>query len=158
VGRGNLYVVIRCAPARRVSLVKISAGCFNVEPFRWSGLRSYEVKFKYAEQGVSKVALVKLRVCGDCSLFLFYRNIKEIEAEHRAAAKKERKSRKRRRDEEQEGAGVSGQESDDEEHALAVAADSLRIAREAFLTSVRVSPVHTSAGDASDRSFCQLFD
>jgi protein FRA10AC1 len=41
-----------------------------------SGLRSFEVDFKYREAGTSKRAMVKVRVCDDCAYKLHYRRLK----------------------------------------------------------------------------------
>merc|ERR1712139_137819 len=40
------------------------------------GLRSFEVDFKYAEAGVQKRALVKVRLCEECAYKLHYKRLK----------------------------------------------------------------------------------
>ena len=59
-------------------------------------LRTWEVNFKYEEEGTSKNALVKLRLCPRCSDLLNYRNrCKEVL--NRTSKKKRRKKEKRKR-------------------------------------------------------------
>ena len=53
-------------------------------------LHSYEVPFEYAEQGVTKNELVKVRVCINCARKLFYEKLKTMRRERR---KKRRLSR-----------------------------------------------------------------
>ncbi|KAJ3050278.1 hypothetical protein HK097_008766 [Rhizophlyctis rosea] len=68
-------------------------------------LRSWEVKFAYLENGERKNALVKLRLCPECSYKLNYRKIKEQEAHEKEAKrrkKRKEKSRKKRRKDEYE--------------------------------------------------------
>nr|XP_053652760.1 protein FRA10AC1 homolog [Cherax quadricarinatus]XP_053652769.1 protein FRA10AC1 homolog [Cherax quadricarinatus]XP_053652774.1 protein FRA10AC1 homolog [Cherax quadricarinatus] len=65
------------------------------------GLRTWEMNFAYVEQGTKKNALVKLRLCRDCSYKInYYRKRKEvtrksIKHKHRESSKK----KKSRRDE-----------------------------------------------------------
>ncbi|KAG9417048.1 hypothetical protein AC1031_001437 [Aphanomyces cochlioides] len=54
--------------------------CGNKKCDEIRGLESYEVLFAYVEHGEKKQCLVKLRVCPDCALKLFYRKIQEIKA------------------------------------------------------------------------------
>jgi hypothetical protein len=60
--------------------------CYNEED-----LHSYEVPFRYQEQGETKAELVKVRVCVGCAKKLFYDKIKEL--------LREKRQRKRRRTE-----------------------------------------------------------
>lgn len=46
--------------------------CGNKKCDETDGLRSWEVNFGYVEQGEKKNALVKLRLCPDCSYKLNY--------------------------------------------------------------------------------------
>ncbi len=41
-------------------------------------LHSYEVFFSYKEQGEKKQCLVKVRVCVDCAIQLFYQKVKKL--------------------------------------------------------------------------------
>ena len=70
--------------------------CYNEED-----LHSYEVPFRYQEQGETKAELVKVRVCVGCAKKLFYDKIKEL--------LREKRQRKRRRT---EGAGAGGATGD----------------------------------------------
>ncbi len=58
------------------------------------GLRSWEVNFAYQEEGQSKNALVKVRLCPDCSYKLNYHHRKK---EVTKKTKKSKEKRKRRR-------------------------------------------------------------
>uniref|UniRef100_A0A7E4WDT9 SAC3_GANP domain-containing protein n=1 Tax=Panagrellus redivivus TaxID=6233 RepID=A0A7E4WDT9_PANRE len=60
------------------------------------GLESWEVNFAYEEQGEKKNALVKLRLCPECSLKLNFHSQKKKAVKK---AKKEKESRKRRKHE-----------------------------------------------------------
>ncbi|KAJ3016949.1 UNVERIFIED_CONTAM: hypothetical protein HDU68_011932 [Siphonaria sp. JEL0065] len=80
-------------------------------------LRSWEVNFAYKEGGIYKNALVKLRLCPDCSYKLNYKKIKEKEAaaaelreqEERKRKRKEKK-RKRRQEEGRDNDDLNGNE------------------------------------------------
>ncbi|KAJ3226838.1 hypothetical protein HDU78_010175 [Chytriomyces hyalinus] len=64
-------------------------------------LRSWEVNFVYKEDGETKNALVKIRLCGECGWMLNYKKeLERKEAEIKAARKRERaREREERRDE-----------------------------------------------------------
>ncbi|KAJ3082017.1 hypothetical protein HDU99_003895 [Rhizoclosmatium hyalinum] len=70
-------------------------------------LKSWEVNFAYKEGGTHKNALVKIRLCPECSYMLNYKKMKEkeelaaLEAEKRR--KKKEKQRKRKEREEEDG-------------------------------------------------------
>ncbi|XP_037031323.1 protein FRA10AC1 homolog [Bradysia coprophila] len=57
-----------------------------------SGLRSWEVNFAYAEHGTRKNALIKLRLCPDCSKKLNYhsnkREVKKLKKEKRKSGRR----------------------------------------------------------------------
>ena len=46
-------------------------------------LHSYELPFQYVEDGKRKSELVKVRVCKECAVKLFYKNVKEKETERK---------------------------------------------------------------------------
>lgn len=50
-------------------------------------LNSYELPFEYVESGMTKQALVKVRLCKACAYMLHYPHLKRIEAERKAQAK-----------------------------------------------------------------------
>lgn len=49
--------------------------CASVTCDRRDNLHSYEVPFKYVEQSVHKMELVKVRTCPECSTMLFYKKL-----------------------------------------------------------------------------------
>ncbi|KAJ3038896.1 hypothetical protein HDV00_012818 [Rhizophlyctis rosea] len=74
-------------------------------------LRSWEVNFAYMEAGERKNALVKLRLCPECSVKLNWRKIKEQEEREEKEKRRKRKNEKERRikrrrgEEEEDGEG-----------------------------------------------------
>lgn len=58
-------------------------------------LRSYEVEFRYVEAGERKAALVKIRLCPECSFRLNYKHYKRIARERREAAKQAKRNERR---------------------------------------------------------------
>jgi hypothetical protein len=69
-----------------------------------TGLRSYEVDFKYREAGKSKRALVKVRLCEACAYKLHYRRLKAERARARREGSPVRKSARSHA-----GSGAEGQ-------------------------------------------------
>merc|ERR1712048_652221 len=58
------------------------------------GLRSWEVNFKYVEEGETKNALVKLRLCPECSYKLNYHHKRTEVRRKRSIRKRKRRKRK----------------------------------------------------------------
>ncbi|KAI9020375.1 folate-sensitive fragile site protein Fra10Ac1-domain-containing protein [Hyaloraphidium curvatum] len=71
--------------------------CANVACAAKEGLASWEVNFGYVEAGEKKSALVKLRLCKDCSVKLHWKRAKEREAMEKRARKEERRRRRERK-------------------------------------------------------------
>jgi len=65
------------------------------------GLKSWEVNFAYMEEGMKKNALVKLRLCADCSFKLNYhhqrKEIKKKKSAHKKSKKKKHKHSKKKK-------------------------------------------------------------
>jgi protein FRA10AC1 len=74
------------------------------------GLRSWEVNFAYMEKGESKNALVKLRLCQECSDKLNYHS-KKREVKRLKKNKKEKKRSSKEKDEAGEETSGSSKES-----------------------------------------------
>eukprot|EP01066_Platyproteum_vivax_P020396 Platyproteum_vivax@DN8302_c0_g1_i1.p1 len=62
--------------------------CGNLKCDIRNDLRSYEINFKYKENGLVKQALVKARVCLQCAYKLNYRHIQAAKKKRRKLAKK----------------------------------------------------------------------
>lgn len=73
--------------------------CGNIACDEKEGLKSWEVNFGYLEAGEKKNALVKLRLCAECSVKLHWKKDKEREVLERAMEKEKRREEKRRRKE-----------------------------------------------------------
>ncbi|XP_060551098.1 protein FRA10AC1-like, partial [Ruditapes philippinarum] len=71
--------------------------CGNKKCSECEGLRSWEVNFAYIEDGQKKNALVKLRLCPDCSYKLNYhhrkKEIKPSKRKDKGSSKKEKQSK-----------------------------------------------------------------
>ncbi|KAJ3268209.1 hypothetical protein HK104_005436 [Borealophlyctis nickersoniae] len=90
--------------------------CGNLECNSQENLRSWEVNFAYMEAGEKKNALVKLRLCEECSVKLNYRKIKEMRKKRRREEREERRRKKRRSKRRKEGAeSESGEEEEDDD-------------------------------------------
>ncbi len=74
------------------------------------GLRTWEVNFAYLEGGEKKNALVKVRLCPECSYRLNYGH-KRKEVRRRKAAKKEKKRKKKSRQDEDEDSSSTDEET-----------------------------------------------
>ncbi|KAJ3199005.1 hypothetical protein HDU67_003169, partial [Dinochytrium kinnereticum] len=59
--------------------------CETTDPKKSSRLKSWEVNFAYREDGETKNALVKLRLCDPCAYMLNYRKIKQKQKEKEMA-------------------------------------------------------------------------
>ncbi|CAG8630082.1 149_t:CDS:2 [Ambispora gerdemannii] len=106
--------------------------CASTRCSEKSGLKSWEVNFAYMEDGEKKNALVKIRLCPNCSEKLNYRNkykasskvtrepmIKEEEdaqKEERKKTKRDKKHRKRHYSESEEESSSDENESQDEQN------------------------------------------
>lgn len=109
--------------------------CAALDCAERSGLRSFEVEFNYREGGAAKVALVKVRVCRECSFRLNFKHFKRIAAEKRKSAKRRDGSKRQRK----EAADEPRDESDADEPApqsdAGQRADALLAEVEAMLTA-----------------------
>ncbi|KAJ3367644.1 hypothetical protein GGF31_007193 [Allomyces arbusculus] len=76
-------VALRWRTHREVVAGKGQWECGNLVCSERSGLKSWEVLFGYVEQGEKKSALVKLRLCPDCSRKLHYKKDKERRRQRR---------------------------------------------------------------------------
>ncbi|KAI8919685.1 folate-sensitive fragile site protein Fra10Ac1-domain-containing protein, partial [Entophlyctis helioformis] len=106
-------IAMRWRSQREVVAGKGQFECGNLNCSSTADLKSWEVNFAYAEAGERKNALVKLRLCPDCSRKLNYRKIKEkerMEKEQRKLAKAERK-RRRKSEKKDRAAGSRPKES-----------------------------------------------
>ncbi|KAK0173067.1 hypothetical protein PV328_006320 [Microctonus aethiopoides] len=70
-------VALRWRTEKEVVIGKGQFDCANKKCQVKDGLRSWEVNFGYEEHGVKKNALVKLRLCPECSVKLNYRSQKK---------------------------------------------------------------------------------
>ncbi|CAG2114316.1 unnamed protein product [Medioppia subpectinata] len=77
-------------------------GCANTE-----ALKSWEVLFKYEELGEQKSALVKLRLCEDCSPKLNYRQKRREIKRHKKSHKKSKSDKSKKPSDGEEGVEVS---------------------------------------------------
>jgi len=95
IGKGKLSCDLACELSNFLGqFICGGKGCEEKE-----GLNSYEVNFKYKEEGQVKNALVKLRVCPNCARKLNYKKYKEQKREERKRkreAKKEEKGQRRK--------------------------------------------------------------
>ena len=95
IGKGKLSCDLACELSNFLGqFICGGKGCEEKE-----GLNSYEVNFKYKEEGQVKNALVKLRVCPNCARKLNYKKYKEQKREERKRkreAKKEEKWQRRK--------------------------------------------------------------
>jgi protein FRA10AC1 len=121
-----------------------------------SGLRSFEVEFNYREGGAAKVALVKVRVCRECSFRLNFKHFKRIAAEKRKSAKRRESSKRQRK----EAADEPRDESDADEPApqsdVGQRADALLAEVEAMLTAEANARTRAST-KAEEPAFNGLF-
>lgn len=80
-------------------------------------MRSWEVNFGYLEEGVKKNALVKVRLCPDCSYKLnYYHKKKDVTRKPKKDKKRKKKSKKKKsRSHSSSSSSSSGDESEDEE-------------------------------------------
>lgn len=81
-----------------------------------SGLKSYEVDFKYLEAGADKRALVKIRLCDTCAYKLHYRRLK-AERKRLRRGGRERPEKRAVEDPKAGSGGVIGVDSGDESSA-----------------------------------------
>ncbi|XP_076241647.1 protein FRA10AC1 homolog [Calliopsis andreniformis] len=80
-------VALRWRTEKEVVVGKGQFECGNKKCVEKEGLKSWEVNFGYIEHGEKKNALVKLRLCPECSIKLNYRSQKR-EARKRKALKR----------------------------------------------------------------------
>jgi len=82
-------------------------------------MRSWEVNFGYIEHGEKKNALVKLRLCPDCSYKLNYhkkhKKVKKKKKKHEKKTKKKKKKKKRSRDTSSSSSSSSSSSDTEEE-------------------------------------------
>lgn len=90
--------------------------CGNKRCQESEGLRSWEVNFGYVEAGEKKNALVKLRLCPECSNKLNYHHKKrEVKRKRKEEKEEERRMRKEKRRRSHHGEGTLSDTVDDEE-------------------------------------------
>ncbi|XP_053998518.1 protein FRA10AC1 [Hylaeus anthracinus] len=76
-------IALRWRTEKEVIVGKGQFECGNKKCKVKEGLRSWEVNFGYIEHGKKKHALVKLRLCPDCSVHLNYRSQKREAKRHK---------------------------------------------------------------------------
>jgi len=92
--------------------------CCNKKCFEKNGLRSWEVNFAYHEDGEMKNALVKARLCAECSYKLNFHhkrkdvtgksnNKKRIKENQKKKDKKKKSSKKKKQDKNEAGSSKS---------------------------------------------------
>jgi len=89
-------------------------------------LHSYEVPFRYKEDSVDKLELVKVRVCFECAQKLFHKKIESMKKKRKVVGKKKsesdkKKRRKRRKEGREEEVGEQEEqkgEEEEEEHVV----------------------------------------
>uniref|UniRef100_S4RY19 FRA10A associated CGG repeat 1 n=1 Tax=Petromyzon marinus TaxID=7757 RepID=S4RY19_PETMA len=90
--------------------------CGNKRCQESEGLRSWEVNFGYVEAAEKKNALVKLRLCPECSNKLNYHHKKrEVKRKRKQEKEEERRIRKEKRRRSHHGEGTLSDTVDDEE-------------------------------------------
>ncbi|EFA12378.1 protein FRA10AC1 homolog [Tribolium castaneum] len=107
-------IALRWRIEREVIEGKGQFTCGNKKCPERENLRTWEVNFAYKEQGEKKNALVKIRLCPDCSLKLNHKSKKrEVK---RLKSKKKKKVKKREKGDEEGGeeGGTSQPKSDSE--------------------------------------------
>ena len=72
VDNKNYFTSNNAIPSFQVVSGKGQFSCSNKRCCEEEGLRSWEVNFSYVEAGERKQALVKSRLCADCSYMLNY--------------------------------------------------------------------------------------
>lgn len=77
-------IALRWRTEKEVVVGKGQFECGNKRCKEKEELRSWEVNFGYVEHGEKKNALVKLRLCPDCSIKLNYRSKKREVKRHKA--------------------------------------------------------------------------
>ena len=112
--------------------------CGNLQCSATSGLRSWEVNFGYVEHGEKRNALVKLRLCPDCSAKLNYRK-QMREYKHAGSAPAEASGGKRPRLEEA-GPAAGGSRSDDHDSAAETPARAPETAEDEGAAVAEVDP------------------
>uniref|UniRef100_S4RY20 FRA10A associated CGG repeat 1 n=1 Tax=Petromyzon marinus TaxID=7757 RepID=S4RY20_PETMA len=96
--------------------------CGNKRCQESEGLRSWEVNFGYVEAAEKKNALVKLRLCPECSNKLNYHHKKrEVKRKRKQEKEEERRIRKEKRRRSHHGEGTLSDTVDDEEEVYVVA-------------------------------------
>jgi len=102
--------------------------CGEKKCLEFETLKTFEVPFRYKEQGETKVTMLKLRLCVDCGRKLNYKKLKETEVEIKKLKKREKKllkkinaSKKRKNQGSDEKVmkkrKVEGTEESEEEHS-----------------------------------------
>ncbi len=90
-------VAMRWRTEGEVVLGKGQFQCGNRKCEEREGLRTWEVNFAYQEGGERKNALVKVRLCPDCSYKLNYHHRKKEVTKKKAKKEKRKKEKKRKR-------------------------------------------------------------
>ncbi|KAJ8325847.1 hypothetical protein O5D80_006033 [Batrachochytrium dendrobatidis] len=84
-------IAMRWRSQKEVTCGKGQFECGNLKCASKEDLKSWEVNFAYMENREQKNALVKLRLCADCTYKLHYRKIKRQREEEKQAAKEHSK-------------------------------------------------------------------
>jgi len=96
--------------------------CGNKKCDEVKKLRTWEVNFAYVEEGLKKNALIKCRLCPECSYKLNYTHKKkDLTKKKKRRTKKKKKKQKKRRDS-SSSSSSSSSESDSEESKAAATA------------------------------------
>ena len=114
-------------------------------------LRTWEVNFAYKEQGERKNALVKLRLCPDCSYKLNYhhkrKEVTKKSKKRKNSSSKKHKKKKSRRD------SSSSSSSSDEEEETAVKMAQKEQADEKKASEIWKEPVHLEQEKSREEDF-----
>jgi len=98
---------------KEVVLGKGQFVCGNKKCDEVEKLRTWEVNFGYVEHGTKKNALVKCRLCFECSYKLNYHHKKKEVTKKKKKRKKERKKRKKNKDESSSSSSSSSSSEDE---------------------------------------------
>ena len=117
-------------------------------------LRTWEVNFAYVEESEKKNALVKVRLCPDCSYKINYHH-KKKEVTKKSRKKSKKKDKKKR---ERSGGGSSSEDEEvkEKKRKLKEEADEKKLEKEA--ADVWSAPVEVEEEKSRDQDFSEFLD
>lgn len=134
--------------------------CGNKYCDAMSDLQSWEVNFGYLEHGQKKNALVKLRLCPECSMKLNYHHkrhkwkTKKSEDKQSSHKRKHKHDHKKKKKQKKEESTSSGKEADDTSTAQTSTSD---IAKDIWSKPVSLAEVERPKEEEFDEYFKDMF-